>query len=241
MTNKRHTIYIVDDEVAICDLLENEFQQHGYTTRSFQTGKQAQQAIDSIVPDVCIIDLGLPDMNGLTLVRDLMENCETGVIILSGRNSLPDKVLGLELGADDYVSKPFEPRELVARANSIVRRMGFYSEHSHTIQQATPKQAHFEGWCFDVATLSLRHNDGRTEKLSAAEAELLLSFLHSPQQILSRDQLMKQQMDAFDRCVDVRMSRIRKKIELDPKDPSLIKTVYGVGYMFASSVEWDSH
>ena len=241
MTNKRHTIYIIDDEVAICDLLENEFQQHGYTTRSFQTGKQAQQAIDSIVPDVCIIDLGLPDMNGLTLVRDLMENCETGVIILSGRNSLPDKVLGLELGADDYVSKPFEPRELVARANSIVRRMGLYSEQSHNIQQTSQKQAHFEGWSFDVLTLSLRHNDGRTEKLSAAEAELLLSFLHSPQQILSRDQLMKQQINAFDRCVDVRMSRIRKKIELDPKDPSLIKTVYGVGYMFASSVEWDSH
>ncbi|PWR00639.1 response regulator transcription factor [Leucothrix pacifica] len=241
MTNKHHTIYIVDDEVAICELLENEFQLHGYTTRSFQTGKEAQQAIDSLIPDVCIIDLGLPDMNGLTIVRDLMDTCETGVIILSGRNSLPDKVLGLELGADDYVSKPFQPRELVARANSIVRRMGRYSENAQSAQQNTPKQAHFDGWSFDVPTLSLHNTDGRTEKLSAAEAELLLSFLHSPQQILSRDQLMKQQMDAFDRCVDVRMSRIRKKIERDPKDPALIKTVYGVGYMFASSVEWDSH
>jgi DNA-binding response OmpR family regulator len=241
MTNKHHTIYIVDDEVAICELLENEFQQYGYTTRSFQTGQSARKAIDSLIPDVCIIDLGLPDMDGLTLVRELMENCETGVIILSGRNSLPDKVLGLELGADDYVSKPFEPRELVARANSIVRRMELYSENKHTIPQGTPYLAHFGGWSFDVPTLSLQHDDGRTEKLSAAEAKLLLSFLHSPQQILSRDQLMKQQIDAFDRCVDVRMSRIRKKIELDPKDPSLIKTVYGVGYMFASNVQWDSH
>lgn len=240
MTSKRHTIYIVDDEVAICELLENEFRQHGYITRSFQTGKDARQAIDTLVPDVCIIDLGLPDMNGLTLVRDLMDSCETGVIILSGRNTLPDKVLGLELGADDYVSKPFQPRELVARANSIVRRMGTYSEHAQSTQKNAPKRARFEGWSFDVPTLSLRHNDGRAEKLSAAEAELLLSFLHSPQQILSRDQLMKQQMDAFDRCVDVRMSRIRKKIERDPKDPALIKTVYGVGYMFASKVEWSS-
>ena len=240
MTNKHHTIYIVDDEIAICELLEREFQQYGYHTRSFQTGQQARQAIDSLTPDLCIIDLGLPDMDGLTLVRELMDNCETGVIILSGRNSLPDKVLGLELGADDYVSKPFEPRELVARANSIVRRMELHSENSQTIQKNTFSQAHFDGWSFDLPTLSLKHDDGRTEKLSAAEAKLLLSFLHSPQQILSRDQLMKQQMDAFDRCVDVRMSRIRKKIELDPKDPSLIKTVYGVGYMFASKVEWNS-
>ena len=240
--DKHHTIYIVDDEVAICELLENQFQQFGYSTHSFQTGTQARKAIKSLTPDVCIVDLGLPDMDGLTLVRELMESCETGVIILSGRDSLTDKVLGLELGADDYVSKPFEPRELIARTNSILRRMELSGEKSlQLIQENKLSQARFGDWRFDVSTLNLQHTDGRTEILSAAEAELLLSFLHSPQQILSRDQLMKQQMDAFDRCVDVRMSRIRKKIERDPKEPSLIKTVYGVGYMFASSVEWDSH
>lgn len=240
MANKHHNIYIVEDETAICELLENEFQHYGYTTRSFQTGKQARQAIESCTPDLCIIDLGLPDMDGLTLVRELMESCETGVIILSGRDSLPDKVLGLELGADDYMSKPFEPRELVARASSILRRMEYYAKNTHTIRSNSPCQARFDDWLFDVPTLTLQHTDGRTELLSAAEADLLLSFLRSPQQILSREQLMKQQMNAFDRCVDVRMSRIRKKIELNPKSPALIKTVYGVGYIFVREVEWDS-
>jgi len=239
MVNKHHTIYIVDDEAAICQLLENELQEYGYSTRSFQTGQQARQAIETSPPDVCILDLGLPDMDGLTLVRELMESCDTGVIIISGRGSLPDKVLGLELGADDYMSKPFEPRELIARVNSILRRMERTTKSAHSIKHNQPYQARFDQWRFDVATLTLQHQDGRTELLSAAEAELLLSLLRSPQQILSRDQLMKQQMNAFDRCVDVRMSRIRKKIEINPKAPVLIKTVYGAGYMFASDVEWD--
>jgi len=241
VSNKHHLIYIVDDEVAICELLQTQLAAYGYSTQAFQTGVAARAAIAREVPDLCIVDLGLPDMDGLQLVRELMDNCQTGVIILSGRGSLPDKVLGLELGADDYISKPFEPRELIARVNSIIRRIEKASSHESSVTSNLSRQAHFDDWCFDVATLTLSHHDGRTELLSAAEAELLLSLLQAPRQILSRDQLMNARTNAFDRCIDVRMSRIRKKIEPNPKSPKFIKTVYGAGYMFTSEVQWASH
>lgn len=241
MSNKHHLIYIVDDEIAICELLQTQLATYGYLTQAFQTGVAARAAIAYEVPDLCIVDLGLPDMDGLQLVRELMDNCQTGVIILSGRGSLPDKVLGLELGADDYISKPFEPRELIARVNSIIRRIEKASSHESSVSNNLSRQARFDDWCFDVATLTLSNEDGRSELLSAAEAELLLSLLQAPRQILSRDQLMNARTNAFDRCIDVRMSRIRKKIEPNPKAPKFIKTVYGAGYMFTSEVQWASH
>lgn len=231
-------IYVVDDEPDICDLVRNELERLGHKVETFHTGKDLENAIQRQTPNLCIIDLGLPDMDGLTLVRQHMDSCETGVIILSGRDSLPDRVLGLELGADDYVSKPFDPRELSARVNSILRRMELLAtqiEHHKT----PPKRAKFDEWSFDVHTLTLTNKSGQEEVLSAGEAELLQRLLKSPKQILSRDQLLENREESFDRCIDVRMSRIRKKIEVNPKSPKLIKTVYGMGYMLTSDVEWE--
>ncbi len=229
-------IYIVDDEVDICKLVSNELARYGHTAQAFHTGAQAQYAMKRHQPDLMIIDLGLPDMDGLSLVRQLMDTCQTGVIILSGRNSLPDRVLGLELGADDYISKPFDPRELVARANSILRRMEKMANQS--FGDRPTKQAHFANWHFDPRTLTLANPNGVEEVLSTAEAEILISLLKSPKQILSREQLLKERDSGFDRCIDVRMSRIRKKLEADPSNPRLIKTVYGAGYMLTTEVEW---
>ncbi len=230
-------IYVVDDETDICRLVCAELHNYGYTTRVFHTGTQAQYALKQQKPDLVILDLGLPDMDGLGLLRQLGDNCETGIIILSGRNSLPDRVLGLELGADDYISKPFDPRELLARASSVLRRMEKMA--AHQLSDRPRKQAHFGGWNFDPATLTISGEDGSQEVLSTAEAELLLSLLKSPKQILSREQLLPTRNDSsFDRCIDVRMSRIRKKLETDPKTPRLIKTVYGAGYMLTADVDW---
>lgn len=235
MTNKK-LIYVVDDEKDICKLVSTEFAPFGHQVESFYTGTQAIKAIKEKKPDACIIDLGLPDMDGLGLVGFLLDATDTAIIILTTRDSLPDKILGLELGADDYISKPFDPSELVARTNSVLRRID--KINTLPLTSDLPKCARFSGWKFDTASLTLIHDDGRIKSLSAAETELLVTLLKSPKQILTRDQLLKNRDDLFDRSVDVSMSRIRKKLEVDPKHPSIIKTVYGAGYIFASSVEW---
>ena len=231
-------VYVIDDEADICKLVTHELARYGHQTQTFRTGGQALYALKKQPPDICIIDLGLPDMDGLTLVKQLMNNNSMGIIILSGRDSLTDKVLGLELGADDYISKPFDPRELVARTNSILRRLDKMAAILTESPQA--QQASFDHWAFQVSTLTLSHDDGHCEILSAAEAGLLMTLLRAPRQILSRDQLMQERDTAFDRCIDVRMSRIRKKLEEDPKNPRIIKTVYGIGYMLTTDVVWQS-
>ncbi len=228
-------IYVIDDETDICDLVCSELEHYGYTAHAFNTGQQACQALKQRAPALCIVDLGLPDMDGLGLVRQLCDHPQMGVMILSGRGSLPDRVLGLELGADDYITKPFDPRELVARVHSLLRRL----EKVDTAQQpARLQQAHFASWCYDPATLTLSHSNGKQTALSSAEAEMLCALLHAPQQILSRDQLLGEQSIPYDRSIDVRMSRLRKKIEQDPRAPQLIKTVYGAGYMLMTTVIW---
>ncbi|MFC6669204.1 response regulator transcription factor [Marinobacterium aestuariivivens] len=228
-------IYVVDDEADICTLVCDELNRFGYETRSFNTGGRAAQAIRRRLPDLCIVDLGLPDMDGLGLVRELCAHQGIGIMILSGRDSTPDRVLGLELGADDYITKPFEPRELVARANSLLRRL---EQIDNQDGESARRRASFADWTFDPGTLTLTRSSGESEVLSTAEAELLDSLLRAPRQILSRDQLLGERADPFDRSIDVRMSRIRKKIETDPKNPSIIKTIYGAGYMLAAEVRW---
>jgi DNA-binding response OmpR family regulator len=232
---QKRLIYIVDDEADICTLVSEELQRFGFATRICRTGAQAAQALRQRRPDLCIIDLGLPDMDGMALVRQIGELPGVGIMILSGRDSTPDRVLGLELGADDYITKPFEPRELVARANSLLRRL----EPLDSLPTDTrPRQASFGNWTLDPASLTLRHRSGESETLSSAEAQLLNALLRAPRQILSREQLLGDRADPFDRSIDVRMSRIRKKIEADPKSPALIKTIYGAGYMLTTEVSW---
>lgn len=235
---QKKLVYIVDDEPDICDLVADELNRHGYDTRSFRTGAQATNALNRRKPDLCIIDLGLPDMDGTTIVRQLCDSLGLGVIIISGRNSTSDRVLGLEFGADDYLIKPFDPRELVARVNSLFRRLEHIEAAASSEQ---PRMASFAGWLFDPATLSLtQKEENRSEILSASEASLLTQLLRSPRQILSRDQLLQGYAEPFDRSIDVRMSRIRKKIETDPRHPKIIKTVYGAGYMLTPEVTWSS-
>ncbi|MBM94817.1 MAG: DNA-binding response regulator [Oceanospirillaceae bacterium] len=226
-------IYVIDDDQDVCDLISRKLGDFGFNLRSFCTGAHALQAIRREAPKVCIIDLGLPDMDGMALVRELASHKGIGVLILSGRGSLPDRVMGLELGADDYITKPFEPRELIARVHSLLRRLGQDQPLTET-----PKQARFADWRFNPATLTLLRDNGDELTLSAAEGDLLGTLLRTPQQILSRDRLLGDQTIPYDRSIDSRMSRLRKKLESDPREPRIIKTVYGAGYILATAVEW---
>lgn len=236
----RKSIYVVDDDPDIRNLLRNVLEPFGFTVTLFSSGKALQAAVRREPPELCIVDLGLPDMDGLMLVRELWEDVRFGVVVLTGRGDLSDRVLGLELGADDYIVKPFEPRELVARIKTVIRRREQLTAAAGSSGAAA--RARFADWTFDLGDLTLTSNDGRHETLTAAEAGLLTALLKSPRRVLSREQLQGPEMDRddipFDRAIDVRISRIRKKIEPDPRSPKLIKTVYGAGYLFTADVAW---
>jgi len=239
--NTKKLVYLVEDDGDIRTLVAATLQDYGYRTVAFGSGREVRTAIRRQAPDLCIVDLGLPDMDGLALVRELWEDHRFGVVILSGRGDLSDRVLGLELGADDYIAKPFEPRELVARVKSVIRRRDQLLSMAAAGTGAAAV-ARFADWTFDLGDLSLTCTDGRCDTLSAAEASLLLALLKAPKRVLSREQLQSAEDTRddlpFDRSIDVRISRIRKKIEDDPKHPQIIKTVYGAGYLFAADVSW---
>ncbi|AWK89577.1 response regulator [Azospirillum thermophilum] len=235
----RKLIYVVDDDPDIRDLLRTVLEGFGFSAAFFASGQAVRTAIRREVPDVCIVDLGLPDMDGLTLVRELSEDVRFAVIVLTGRGDVSDRVLGLELGADDYIVKPFEPRELVARVKTVIRRREQLIANARGIGS---DKARFGGWTFDLGALTLTADDGRRETLTAAEAALLVALLKAPRRVLTREQLQGPELDRedipFDRAIDVRISRIRRKIEADPRSPKLIRTVYGAGYLFTADVTW---
>ncbi len=238
MSNK--LIYLVEDERDIQDLACRALREYGYVVEGFYNGTSARRAVQRCRPDMVVCDLGLPDMDGMTLVRELWDKQKVGVIILTGRSSLSDRVLGLEVGADDYVIKPFEPRELVARVASLFRRIEIGQQSGKTSGQ----KALFSGYSYNPETLTLTLPDGVEETLSSAESRLLMAFLNSPNRVLSRDQLLEietmNSVQSFDRSIDVRISRLRQKLNAGTSESQLINTVYGAGYLFASVVEWDS-
>ncbi|WP_286238034.1 response regulator transcription factor [Neptuniibacter halophilus] len=227
-------IYVIEDEEDLGQLICSTLTGFRYQARYFSNAETALQALERTLPSVCIVDLNLPDMDGMELVRRL-ESKEVGVIIVSGRDGLADRVLGLEFGADDYITKPFEPRELVARVQSLLRRI----RKQQSTQTDQPRVACFANWTFQPESLNLKHPERPDESLSRAEGDMLLALLRHPYQILSRDQLLGENCVPYDRSIDVRMSRLRKKIESDPQHPELIKTVYGAGYMFTTEVRWE--
>ncbi|MGB0670131.1 MAG: response regulator transcription factor [Rhodospirillales bacterium] len=235
----RKLIYVVEDDRDICDIVRNALEEHGYEVRIFYDGTSATREVRRRPPDLAIIDILLPDFSGLNLVKEIWHGQDGGIFVLTGLGDLADRVLGLEFGADDYIVKPFEPRELVARIKSYFRRVAKVTEG---IQSANIGRARFADHIFDPGTLTLTNSAGDVEAVSAREARILLTLLKAPNQVLNRAQLLDLgrpcDMEANDRSVDVRISRIRRKIADDPKDPKIIKTIYGAGYLLAAQVEW---
>ena len=230
-------IFVLEDEPDIARLICASLTEYGFRCEHLRTGHELLARAHGASPDLCIVDLGLPDMDGMQVVRELQDGTPCAVLILTGRNDLTDRVLGLELGADDYIVKPFEPRELVARVRSILRR---YQRAAIPEAVSERSSAHFAGWVFDSSRHALTAPDGRELSLSAAEAGLLATLLRRPNKILSREQLLgERDVDPFDRSIDVRISRLRRKLEDDPQDPKIIKTVYGAGYLLCAAVVWE--
>ncbi len=228
-------IFVVEDETDIARLIAATLAEYGFRSETFGTGRALLARARRVQPELAILDLGLPDMDGLQVLRELQEQHPCAALILTGRDGLTDRVLGLELGADDYLVKPFEPRELVARVRSILRRY----QKAAAPEPGGPGAVRFAGWHFDIGRLNLTAGDGREVSLSAAEAALLQTLLKRPNKILTREQLIgERELDPFDRSIDVRISRLRRKLEDDPQDPKIIKTVYGAGYLLCATVEW---
>jgi two-component system OmpR family response regulator len=229
-------IFVVEDDHAVSKVVVDTLRQFGFAAEEFRSGANVLRRIEIERPDLCIIDLGLPDMDGMVLVRELATKSSCGVLILTGRSHTADRVVGLEHGGDDYVVKPFEARELVARVRSILRRR---SSAPGASSGQSRRYASFLGWTLDCAANILRAADGGEHLLGTAETHVLRAFLERPHQILTREQLMGQRdLSPLDRSIDVRISRLRRKLESDPQNPKIIKTVYGAGYMFSASVTW---
>ena len=230
-------VFLVEDDPAVSKLVLAALTEFGFSCEGFQTGASVLRRMQTEKPDLCIVDLGLPDMDGIDLMRRITAQSNAGVLILTGRGHTADRVMGLELGGDDYMTKPFESRELVARVRSILRRRMAAPGATGGRQR---RYASFLGWRIDCAANILRAPDGTEHLLGTAETQVLRCFVERPHQILTREQLMgARDLLPTDRSIDVRISRLRRKIENDPHDPTIIKTVYGAGYMFAANVTWE--
>ena len=230
----RPLVTILDDEPAIRTMLVDVLEDAGFDTLSFARARAFEAALASHTPDVCLVDLSLPDTDGLTLVHRLALEQGAIVIIISGRSEVQDRVTGLELGADDYIIKPFEPAEVVARIRARLR--------SARATPQTGSTAQFNGWTAHFDRYLLEDDAGGETPFSHAEGEVLRLFLDSPKRLISRAQMQESlggaASESFDRAMDVRISRLRTKLREDPKNPQLIKTIYGAGYIFLGDVSW---
>ncbi len=227
-------VTILDDEPEIRRILTDALEDAGFRTQSFARAREFEASLKRVTPDVCLVDLSLPDTDGLALVHRLALEQGAAVIIISGRAQVQDRVTGLELGADDYITKPFDPAEVVARIRARLRSSGPAVQDSEV--------AEFNGWTAQFDRYVLVDADGAETPFSHAEGEVLRLFLESPKRLISRARM--QEMlgggagDSFDRAMDVRISRLRTKLGEDPKKPRLIKTIYGAGYIFLGDVTW---
>ncbi len=231
-------ILVVDDDAEIRDLLRDYLQKEGYRVTAVPDGKGLRAAVETSRPDAVILDLMLPGEDGLSLCRELRTRSQVPIIMLTARGDATDRIVGLEVGADDYVPKPFNPRELLARIKSVLRRSRALPENLKVAETDTFR---FAGWQLDAATRNLTSPAGVVIPLSDTDFRLLRIFLEHPNRVLTRDQLIDLMLSrdaaAYDRAIDVQVSRLRQRLGEDAKEPAMIKTVRGQGYVFAAHVE----
>ena len=229
-------ILVVDDDPELTELLRGYLGNQGFEVTTACDGSAMRKQLAVFQPDLLILDLMLPGEDGLTLCRDLRASSRLPILMLTARGDDMDRIIGLEMGADDYLPKPFNPRELLARIKSILRRAEDHEPH-----EAALKTLHFAGWTLDLAARNLIGADGVVIALSTGEFRLLHLLAESPNRVFSRDQLMDalagRDAGPFDRTIDVMISRLRRRLNDDARDPELIKTVRSEGYMLAARVE----
>jgi two-component system, OmpR family, response regulator len=234
-------ILVVDDDHEIRDLLARFLAKHGLHVSTARDGAEMTRLLDAHGIDLVVLDLMMPGEDGLSLTRRLRaQGCTLPIIMLTAMAEDTDRIVGLEVGADDYLPKPFNPRELLARIKAVLRRAPAEPDAAAPISGGGGHRLRFDGWVLDMATRDLTDPGGVVLTLSAGEFDLLRAFVEHPRRVLSRDQLLDlargRQAIPFDRSIDIQVSRLRRKLNDDPKEPQLIKTVRGGGYLFTPDV-----
>lgn len=227
------TLLVVDDDGDVRELLRDYFSQHGFAVQLACNGVEARSTLQEQTPSLVFLDVGLPGEDGLSLARHIREQFDIPIVMVSGAGEPLDRIVGLEVGADDYVTKPFEPRELLARIKGIMRR---YRRIPESLAEHSPARIRIPGFELDMTSRRLFRDDGEELVLTRMEFDLLQVLVQHPDRVLSRDQLLNmtqnREWDPFDRSIDIRVARLRRKLEDHPDSPQLIRTVRGVGYMF---------
>jgi len=235
MSDNGH-ILVVDDQQEIRDVVQEYLTGEGFRVSTAHDGTGMRRVLSQSPADLVILDLMLPGEDGLTLARALRSQSGIGIIILTGRGETVDRIIGLEMGADDYLPKPFHLRELLARVKSVLRRV-----RADEGPPPARSRARFAGWSLDLSSRELTSPAGQSVRLTTGEFDLLAAFVSNPNQVLSRDRLLdlarNREAGPFDRTIDVQVGRLRRKLEDDPQNPTLIKTVRGSGYIFTPAVD----
>jgi two-component system OmpR family response regulator len=229
-------ILVVDDHPEIRQLVARYLTKHGFRTSAAESAAAARRVMQAAKIDLVVLDIMMPGEDGLSLTRSIRENADIPVILLTALGEETDRIVGLEIGADDYLAKPFNPRELLARVKSVLRR-------AHALPRthdAVRGRLRFDRWILDPTRRELADESGTSVALSSGEFRLLAALLERPGMVLTRDQLLDltrgRSAQPFDRSIDNQISRLRKKIERDPRNPELIRTAWGDGYSFAGEV-----
>jgi two-component system OmpR family response regulator len=231
-------VLIVEDDLSVRAVLAEYLGEHGYEVVQVDRGAAMREAVEKSLPDVVLLDVNLPGEDGLTLARFLREHYDVGIIMVTGASGVADRVAGLEVGADDYIVKPFDLRELRARVKSVLRRMQARAPAAPAGQPSGTGASRVRvGVCaLDLVSHQLFGADGHEIPLTGMEFDLLKAFIERPGQVLNRDQLLtltrNREWEPFDRSIDIRIARVRRKIEGDPEHPQAIRTVRSAGYMF---------
>ena len=234
------SVLVVDDDENQRWMVETYLGKHGFVVHTAENGIAMREQLAAHQVSIVLLDVTMPGEDGFTLARYLREHHKLGIIMLTASTELVDRVLGLEIGADDYITKPFEPRELMARIRALQRRMAADSEPESTAKPASADQEIPIGeFTLNLGSRELRDKKGDLVTLTSMEFDLLKAFAENPGRVLTRDNLLnmahKRDWDPYDRSVDIRVGRVRRKIEVDPSKPAIIKTVRGVGYIYVKS------
>ncbi len=239
---RTYNILVVDDHSEIRELLKRFLVQHGFKVSVAANGEEMNDQMNHSHFDLIILDLMLPGKDGITLCREVRATSNIPIIMLTALGEEIDRIVGLEVGSDDYISKPFNPRELLARVRAVLRRHFAIPNVSEQIS-SSGQNYRFSGWTLDSTSRELFSPDGTLVSITSTEFELLVAFLSHPNVVLKREDLLKliqgRGSDVYDRAIDTLISRLRKKIEEDPKSPKLIKTIWGGGYQFSCEVTHD--
>lgn len=234
--NAQAHVLVVDDEPELREMVEEYLSKQGFKVTTAGNGVAMRDIVAEQPVDLVLLDVRMPGEDGLSLARFLREHYSVGIIMLTAMGEVVDRIVGLEMGADDYISKPFDPRELLARVKSVLRRLSAPATANENAPEQFASGVRFRDYVLNLESNQLFNADGAEIPITGMEFDLLKAFITHPNRVLTRDQLLdlahNRNWDPFDRSIDVRITRIRRKIEQDPAKPQIIKTVWGKGYIF---------